>query len=60
MHVCMRASEISVAWKPLITSSKFGTMILGQSIFEEHSVLPKNWHSGPKIVGFLEKKKKNL
>ena len=24
---------------------------------EEHSVLPKNGHSGPKIVGFLKKKK---
>ena len=31
MHVCMRASETSVAWKPLITfPSKFGTMILLQ------------------------------
>ena len=30
MHVCIRASETSVAWKPLITfPSKFGTMILG-------------------------------
>ena len=29
MHVCMHASETSVAWKPLVTSSKFGTMILG-------------------------------
>ena len=30
MHVCMCASETSVAWKPLITfPSKFGTMILG-------------------------------
>ena len=28
MHVCMRASETSVAWKPLITfPSIFGTMI---------------------------------
>ena len=28
MYVCMRASETSVDWKPLITfSSKFGTMI---------------------------------
>ena len=29
MHVCMRASEASVAWKRLITfPSNFGTMIL--------------------------------
>ena len=35
MHVCMRASEISVAWKPLITSSKFATMILGWSFFKK-------------------------
>ena len=35
MHVCMRASETSVAWKPLITSLNFGTMKLGQSFFKK-------------------------
>ena len=64
MHVCMRVSETSVAWNPLITSSRFGTMILGRSFLkkywwgqnlEEHSALPKNGHSGSKIVGFLKK-----
>ena len=35
MHVCMRASETSVTWKPLITSSEFGTMILGWSFFKK-------------------------
>ena len=32
---CIRASETSVAWKPLITSSKFATMILVRSFLKK-------------------------
>ena len=64
MHVCIRASETSVAWKPLITSSKFGTMILGVFLkkiligteFRGTFCFAQKWEQWAKISETFEKK----